>query len=849
MTRRIMLVILATGTALTVLAMTPYTPRPTDDAKWLVLQLTAAVLAALIAIIAARGRLALWRHPLDVIWMLLVVWLLFSTLWATNAAYAYYAALHLTAFAAVYFAVRIVVLRPVHARVVLGAFVGATALASAYAFAQRAGWDPFPWDPAYLETEQYRNLPGTFGNPNVAGHVLVMAVISAGYLTCYRRWRWPAVAAFVLFIAHLELTHHRAGLVALGCGFVVWVIVLVLARVRGAHPDRFAVVMLLLGAAGGVAAGIAGYWVAQQPMDQSLVLRLNGWYGAAQMIVDRPVLGFAAGHYEIANPPYWTDFEKEHFAVDGQYNEHPHNELLNLGVTGGLFALAAYMALIAWAGLAALYRAFACRERDEQRTALFAAVALAAFFVNGLFGFNLMSPASGLMLPILTGIVANLRIGDRVAAPVAGRVTIPVVAGVTAVVLGRMAVLAFAGQAWEQRGAGAYAQGYARAAQESYAAGNKRAPWSWTIPHGYGRASYQLGKLERASAAFEEGLQRHPNSVPILLDAAQAQLRLASSTDPAAIGRAYDLAARAYAIAPGWPSAELRMGDAALALAMARADDGAKRQMLEQADRHLTSALPLVENALERAYILHRLALVSTDRGELEEALQRFRTSLRLNPASGAAWAAYAAVAAANEDSATYRDDLRKLPAQIAVDSGAPVPVRAVAAALGDEENGAVRAAVWLGELVLATEGAPPAQLGWAVSEVARAVIELPPSEMRGRAFAGLATAAREAGQEKAALQYFEAAAEEMPWAERVYALLAQAEIFSERGDADAAADLLQKNVVLHRNDVAVRSALARALAAAGRTGDARLEYLALLQEFQLEPESRARLQAELDAL
>ena len=60
----------------------------------------------------------------------------------------------------------------------------AVCISSLYGFFQYLGLDPFPW--ITRDIEEYRGLPATFGNPNFAGHSLVLVIILAAGLIAAR---------------------------------------------------------------------------------------------------------------------------------------------------------------------------------------------------------------------------------------------------------------------------------------------------------------------------------------------------------------------------------------------------------------------------------------------------------------------------------------------------------------------------------------------------------------------------------------------------------------------------------------------------------------------------------------
>lgn len=272
--------------------------------------------------------------------------------------------------------------------------LAALCLSSLYGIAQRLGWDPFPW--GMRDVAEYRLSPSTFANPNVAGHALALGLVIAGGLLARSALALPAAA---LLFAHLWLTGMRGGMLALAAAGVMALAFWDTGRIgrfQGRRVGGALAIFILIGAmgAGVVMARTHARQELWLPGDGSMVLRYNGWHGAARMLADNPLGGVGPGNYALENAPYWTDFERRWFALRGMKNGHVHNEPLEAAAETGIPGLALFLALLAWPLAAGLLFADRGPTREHRRMGLTAALVAVAAAVDGLFGFNLRTPAA-----------------------------------------------------------------------------------------------------------------------------------------------------------------------------------------------------------------------------------------------------------------------------------------------------------------------------------------------------------------------------------------------------------------------------------------------------------------------
>ena len=287
-------------------------------------------------------------------------------------------------------------------------FLAAMTAAAGYALAQRLGYDPFPW--SNREVAEYRLLPATFGNPNIAGHALALGIAAAAVMVTRNRL---ALIPLAVLLLHLHATRMRGGPLALAAAAVLFVSFHLVGR-RVKAPAARAAASLLLAAL--VLSAGAGLLMARNharerlwfPSDGSMVLRYNGWFGAVEMFRDHPVTGVGPGNYALANAEYWTPFEQRWFALKGMKNAHAHNEYLEAAAETGLPGLFLFLCLIAWPLVAGLRLAARGPTPDHRRAGWATALTACVAAVDSLFGFNLHTPVAAGFLFFLFGALSGV---------------------------------------------------------------------------------------------------------------------------------------------------------------------------------------------------------------------------------------------------------------------------------------------------------------------------------------------------------------------------------------------------------------------------------------------------------
>ncbi len=189
------------------------------------------------------------------------------------------------------------------------------------------------------------NVYATFAHPNsFAGYLalLLPALVGAAVLSFRSNlaaWQKGLAAAFALSgVAALWCTHSRGALLA---STVVGLVVAGIAFRRTLWPHRVAVgtaVVVLAAAAIGVyASGLLNTLLGKQ--ETTAAARGDYWRAAWDMIRERPWFGVGPGNFGRVYPRFMAE-------TAGERIKDPHNFLLEIWATSGIFALGALVAAL-----------------------------------------------------------------------------------------------------------------------------------------------------------------------------------------------------------------------------------------------------------------------------------------------------------------------------------------------------------------------------------------------------------------------------------------------------------------------------------------------------------------------
>jgi O-antigen ligase/predicted Zn-dependent protease len=671
--------LLAATLVAVVLAMLPLDRDTTGPAKWFVLLwgIAAAACAWTLSNLFKDRR----NQPPNLLAVPLLLLLGLYVLAAAMSDFPRHSAVHaarMAAFIALYLLSVQIYREPRAAQRVYALFLLAVALSTLYALGQYIGIDPFPW--AYAKDELYARLPGTLGNPNYAGHVLAPAVLVSLYFAWVPGRRWLALLA-PFFLLHLAATGQRGGALALAAAAALFVFAQI-ARKLFKQPIRaVAAAMLATGLAGlAAASGIMVYTHVQTgspfPLDESLLIRYNGYASAAAMVGDAPVLGYGPGNFVIENTPYWTPFEQRRFAAETEMNSHVHNDLLEFAVEAGVVLPIIVLFVLMLGMCAGLYAAFSHPETSVRRLGWLLACAFCASAVDGLFGFPLRLPVSAALFFLMLGHL------DGVCWPApclsAGRQRL--LRWSSALVALLSVGIAFHGSynllshVMFTRGTNAALTDNLRRADAAFGAAEDLSPWDWEVPAERGVIRLAAEDYEDAAESFREAVADNPHIFFAKVNLAKSLFHQALAApglvaNPAAAKQRLAMLEdarkhvdKALALCPMLSAALEMKGRIHHALATA--------PLLEQAvgpaqrTAHLQSAEKFLRQAVEQGapnpveiYIAVARICLALDRYEdAEEALNR---AANIDPVQNDLWAAYAAAAEAQNDADNAQETLR----------------------------------------------------------------------------------------------------------------------------------------------------------------------------------------------
>ena len=647
-------------TAVVVLIIVPWTSVPTGDSKTAVLHGAAAIFGLLLCAGWLTRRLDIPRHLVFGAPMLL-----FAGINVAAGVFSEYPLNSLPALTRmgsliILYLVAAVSMREVrHVRLWMIAASTAVALSCAYAISQRLGFSALSWDPVERSAALFDDSPGTFGNPNYAGHAIVLCAVFAAYLATQTRW---AAILLAIYAVQLGLAMQRGALVAVAAAAVTVMLALGVKRiVAGPIRATFATIAAGLVVAAVGAAAVWSYatyrngWT--EFLDGSTILRYNAYASAAQMIRDRPLLGYGPDNYVIENAPYWTDYEQKWFVRNELMNQHVHSDLLEIGVDGGVLAAVVFLTIVVMGMGYGLRYGFEHPggEKTTSRNLGFAASAFfIAFLVDGTFGFDFYVPVSASFFFIVAGGLDGVLAGSSAAAVGrrASRATAAVVFA-AALAIAAVGLRTYAGKMASLDGRRAVATRHYAIADVHFAHAEHLQPWSWVIPYRRGGAAQLAGNLDDARAHFTRTLRKNPNYVPALtylarlnLAEAHAQARKSPSDAASYLAEAESLARHALDLAPMRPDDLDVLGRVYFLMAAEHLHVAGPDEVAHAwAQSHTMLSQAIAQGRTPNAELWSMVAQSAVAAGLPEAAAQAFADAVALLPNEEQPYAAYYAFA------------------------------------------------------------------------------------------------------------------------------------------------------------------------------------------------------------
>jgi O-antigen ligase len=420
-----------------------------------------------------------------------------------------------------------------HIRQLLMVICAGVGLSTVYGFMQFTGLDLVPWDDT--SSEIFTGLPATYGNPNFAAHMLILAILMCLALAALGRYGF--LLLMMAFALHLNATGQRGGLIALAAAAGIVVLGMGMSRVIR-KPGGAATGTLLVGGVLAVALVTAALMYLYRstgsvlPLDPSLLIRYQSYASAANMLLDHPVLGHGPGVYALTNQEYWTPFESEWFAQQLSMNSHVHNDPLEIGIDAGLLAAGLWLALLLSAAYLGLRGAAAAGDREGNVLGYLFAGFFVAYAVDGLFGFNLRVPVTGAIFFIMLGVLATWsEVNPR---PMVRPDSTPLLkqvlhwsAAVLLLVVAIQESRRFVSQQDMVAGLRAQARGNLLQAKSHFRAGARLFPWSHEFNQRLTRVHTLEGDFEEAVAEADRALEKNPHFFMGFLPAAHNRMLVA----------------------------------------------------------------------------------------------------------------------------------------------------------------------------------------------------------------------------------------------------------------------------------------------------------------------------------
>ena len=221
-------------------------------------------------------------------------------------------------------------------------------------------------------------LPSTFGNPNVFGTYLLLAIpVTAGCVVYAKKLvlKLAALGITGLLLANLLATYSRGCYVSLAIGALAFVLIIRKELVVAFIPALLGVLLILPTTVVARIASIANF------EDTSTAYRLNIWRGSLRMLADFWPAGVGQGEYAF-NMVY------TYYSLGAIVTPHSHNLFMQIFIETGIVGFLVFIGV-----LACFFRAHAnfVRRTKELRLKVFSASFVAAavgFLAQGMFDYN-----------------------------------------------------------------------------------------------------------------------------------------------------------------------------------------------------------------------------------------------------------------------------------------------------------------------------------------------------------------------------------------------------------------------------------------------------------------------------
>ena len=271
---------------------------------------------------------------------------------------------------------------------------------------------PGAWLDMVLFTDIGLRLSSTFGNANVYGTYLLLAIPVAAACVVYAKkiiFKLCALGVTGLLLINLLATYSRGCYVALAIGAVVFVLIIRKQLIVVLIPAMIGLLLVLPSTVVNRLFSILNF------EDTSTIFRLNIWRGSLRMLGDFWPMGVGQGEYAF-NRVY------TYYSLGAIFTPHSHNLFLQIFIETGIVGLIVFIGI-----LACFIRAQAnfLRKVKEFRLRVFSAALVAAtvgFLAQGVFDHNFYNYRVMLAFYLFIGIGMAF---TRVAAPNSEKKNVP----------------------------------------------------------------------------------------------------------------------------------------------------------------------------------------------------------------------------------------------------------------------------------------------------------------------------------------------------------------------------------------------------------------------------------------
>ena len=219
--------------------------------------------------------------------------------------------------------------------------LGFGGLVAAYAVFQKMGFDPIfaSFNVDFLEGRVF----STLGNPDFLAQFLAPLIVYAVYLS-WNEKRWIYLPLILVLLFALVFTESRASFLAVIFSLTFMFVHLTKNKKRLFFAFTAFLILMIVGAS--LHLPLFDRFQINSENFRSMESRVILWDVATRVILDNPILGIGPDNFAIRFPEYLSP---EFYVLEDDLNisgDRAHNEVLDMGLIGGIPMMLLYLALI-----------------------------------------------------------------------------------------------------------------------------------------------------------------------------------------------------------------------------------------------------------------------------------------------------------------------------------------------------------------------------------------------------------------------------------------------------------------------------------------------------------------------